>query len=82
MKVAIVHDWFTGMRGGERCLEIFCELFPDAEIYTLLHVNGSVSSVIEKHPIHTSFVQRPPYSARRYRYYLPLFPVAIESRLT
>ena len=28
-RVALVHDWLTGMRGGERCLEVFCELFPD-----------------------------------------------------
>ena len=78
-RVAIVHDWLTGMRGGERCLEIFCELFPDAEIYTLLHVNGSVSSVIEKHPIRTSFIQGLPFSTIHYRYYLPVFPFAIES---
>lgn len=43
MKVAIVHDWLTGMRGGERCLEVFCELFPKADLYTLLHIPGSVS---------------------------------------
>lgn len=67
------------MRGGERCLEIFCELFPDVEIYTLLHVKGSVSSAIEQHPIRTSFIQRLPFHAPAYRYYLPLFPTAIES---
>ena len=49
MKVAIVHDWLTGMRGGERCLEGFCELFPDADIYTLFHIPGGVSNLIEKH---------------------------------
>jgi ribosomal 50S subunit-associated protein YjgA (DUF615 family) len=35
MKVAIIHDWLVGMRGGERCLEVFCELFPQADLYTL-----------------------------------------------
>ena len=48
MKVAIVHDWLTGMRGGERCLEVFCELFPQAHLYTLLHIPGLVSPLIEK----------------------------------
>ena len=67
------------MRGGERCLEVFCELFPDADLYTLLHVKGSVSASIEKHPIKTSFIQRLPYSSRYYRYCLPLFPAAIEA---
>ncbi len=67
------------MRGGEKCLEVFCELFPDADLYTLLHVKGSVSATIEKHPIKTSFIQNLPYSHLYYRYYLPLFPKAIET---
>jgi glycosyltransferase involved in cell wall biosynthesis len=66
------------MRGGERCLEVFCELFPDADLFTLLHVPGSVSPVIERRRIVTSFVQRLPRVAERYRYYLPLFPLAVE----
>ena len=76
-RIALVHDWLTGMRGGERCLEVFCELFPDAPIFTLLHVPGSVSPAIERHPIQTSFVQRLPGAAARYRQYLPLFPAAV-----
>ena len=76
-RVALVHDWLTGMRGGERCLEVFCELFPDAPLYTLLHVPGSVSAVIERRRIVTSFVQRLPRAATRYRRYLPLFPAAV-----
>jgi glycosyltransferase involved in cell wall biosynthesis len=77
-RVAIVHDWLTGMRGGERVLEALLDLFPDAEIYTLLHVPGSVSRRIETRPIHSSFVQRLPFAATRYRTYLPLFPAALE----
>lgn len=77
MQVALVHDWLTGMRGGERCLEVFCELFPHADLFTLLHVPGSVSPVIEGRRIVTSFVQRLPGAATRYRSYLPLFPAAV-----
>jgi glycosyltransferase involved in cell wall biosynthesis len=76
-RVALVHDWLTGMRGGERCLEVFCELFPEAPLYTLLHVPGSVSPAIEHRRIVTSFVQRLPGAATRYRQYLPLFPAAV-----
>ena len=76
-KVALVHDWLTGMRGGERCLEVFCELFPAADLYTLLHVPGSVAPVIEQRRIVTSFIQRLPRAERRYRHYLPLFPAAV-----
>ena len=66
------------MRGGEKCVEAICELFPDATLFTLLHVKGSVSPTIEKMQVRTSFVQRLPAAARLYRYYLPLFPTAIE----
>jgi glycosyltransferase involved in cell wall biosynthesis len=78
VKVALVHDWLTGMRGGERVLEVFCEIFPDADIFTLLHTPGSVSRTIEGRRIKTSFIQRLPLARTRYRAYLPLFPMAVE----
>ncbi len=77
-RIAIVHEWFTSMRGGEKCVEVLCELFPHAELFTLLHVEGSVSPTIERMPIHTSFIQNLPGAQHRYRHYLPLFPTAIE----
>jgi glycosyltransferase involved in cell wall biosynthesis len=79
LRAVLVHDWLTGMRGGEKVLEAFCNLFPDAPIYTLLHLAGKVSPLIESHPIRTSFLQRLPLAATRYRHYLPLFPRAAES---
>ena len=48
MKIALVHDWLTGMRGGEKALEVLCERFPDAELFTLLHIRGTVSPTIER----------------------------------
>jgi glycosyltransferase involved in cell wall biosynthesis len=77
-RIAIVHEWFTSMRGGEKCVEALCELYPQAELFSLLHVKGSVSSTIEQMPMHTSFIQKLPFAERRYRHYLPLFPTAIE----
>jgi len=68
----------TGMRGGEKVLDAIAELFPDATIHTLLHVKGSVSEALERHPGKQSFIQWLPAAARRYRHYLPLFPTAIE----
>jgi glycosyltransferase involved in cell wall biosynthesis len=79
MRIAIVHDWLTGMRGGEAVLEPICRMLPDAPIFTLVHVRGSVSKAIEARRVVTSFVQRLPFAASRYRHYLPLFPLAIES---
>jgi glycosyltransferase involved in cell wall biosynthesis len=78
MKIALVHDWLTGMRGGEKVLEVFCELFPDAHLYTLLHNKGSLSSVIEDMDIRTSFIQKLPFVKKKYRHFLPIFPTAIE----
>ncbi len=77
-EVALVQDWLTGMRGGEKVLEEIAHLFPAAPIYTLFHFPGSVSRAIESHPIRTSFLQRAPGLRRHYRRYLPLFPLAIE----
>ena len=57
---------------------MLCERFPTAELFTLVHVPGSVSPTIERLPIHTSFVQRLPLVGRFYRQYLPLFPIAVE----
>ncbi|MBU1657284.1 MAG: glycosyltransferase family 4 protein, partial [Candidatus Omnitrophica bacterium] len=79
MKVAIVHDWLTGMRGGEKGLEVFCELFPEATLFTLLHKKGSVSRIIEEMDIRTSFLQKIPGIFNSYRGFLPFFPMAIES---
>jgi glycosyltransferase involved in cell wall biosynthesis len=78
VRVALVHDWLTGMRGGEKVLESLCELFPDADLLTLLYREGSVSPAIERHRIGTSFIQHLPFAATHYRRYLPLFPLAIE----
>jgi glycosyltransferase involved in cell wall biosynthesis len=78
-RVAIVHDWLTGMRGGEKCLEAMCELFPDATLFTLLHRPGHLSPAIERMRIRTSWIQRVPARDRVYRHLLPLYPRAIES---
>ncbi len=77
-RVALVHDWLTGMRGGEKVLEEICELFPDATRFALLHIPGAVSGTIEARPVRTSFIQRLPGSHRYYRPLLPLFPAAVE----
>lgn len=79
MKIALVHDWLTGMRGGEKCLAALCRRFPDAELFTLLHARGRTAPVIERMRITTSFLQRVPRIERHYRYWLPWMPRAIES---
>jgi glycosyltransferase involved in cell wall biosynthesis len=77
-RVVLVHDWLTGMRGGEKVLESLCRIVPQADVLTLVHVPGTMSPTIASHRIRTSIVQRLPRPGRFYRYYLPLFPTAIE----
>ncbi len=76
MKVALVHDWLTGLRGGERVLDEHARLFPDADLYTLVHVPGSTTPRIEALRIHASPLSRLPGVDRHYRLLLPLFPWA------
>ena len=78
LDVALCHDWLTGMRGGERVLELLCRGFPEAEIMTLLCNPEAVSVAISSHPIRTSWLQRIPGIASHYRNWLPFFPGAIE----
>jgi glycosyltransferase involved in cell wall biosynthesis len=79
VKVALVHDWLVTLRGGERVLEALCELFPGADLYTLIHQPGTMPPAIENRRIYTSFLQQIPGIHTRYRHFLPLFPRAIES---
>lgn len=79
IKAGLCHDWLTGMRGGERVLELLAEAFPDAPLYTLIHNPGSVSEKISSHPIHTSPLQKIPGIFDRYRNFLPLMPLMTRS---
>ena len=79
MRVALVHDWLTGMRGGEWVLYDIARLFPDAPIYTLVHRTGSVAPLLEGHAIRTSWLQAASFGGRRWRHLLPLMPAAAES---
>ncbi len=77
-KVAIIHDWLNGMRGGEKVLEVMCELFPDADIFTLVYEPPKVTDVIRKHHVFKSFIQKLPFGTKNYRHFLPFFPLAVE----
>ncbi|MBI2441949.1 MAG: glycosyltransferase [Lentisphaerae bacterium] len=77
-QVILAHDWLTGMRGGERVLEVLCRLFPRAPLYTLLHNPEAISADINAHKVTTSWLQYVPFIRKNYRYFLPFFPGAIE----
>jgi len=81
-RVVLVHDWLTGMRGGEKCLEPLCRRWPEARLFTLLRKRGSVSPTIERLRIYPSFLNALPKVDRYYRYLLPLMPFAANWRIT
>jgi len=78
LKVAVIHDWLNGMRGGEHVLDAILEIFPQAELFTLFYSPGKLNSRIENRPIHASFLNRLPRVEKYYRFLLPFFPLAIE----
>lgn len=78
MRVALVHDWLTGFRGGERVLDELARIHPEADLYTLFHVPGSTSPRIDRLNIRASPLSKIWGSRRHYRALLPLFPWAIQ----
>ena len=78
LRVAIIHFWLTGMRGGERIVESLCRLFPQADIYTHVVRREVLSKPIRSHPIHTTFIQKFPGRVHRYQNYLPLMSLVLE----
>ncbi len=79
MRVALIHDWLVGMRGGERCLEVLCEMFPDAEIFTGFYDPSRISDCITSHRVEVSNLGALPGVSKYYRYLLPLYPIAAAS---
>jgi glycosyltransferase involved in cell wall biosynthesis len=78
MKVAIIHYWLVGMRGGEKVIEALCEMYPQADIFTHVYVPEMVSDRIRRHRIIPSYINSLPRAARMYKSYLPLMPLALE----
>jgi len=78
MKVAFVHYWLVGMRGGEKVLEGLCELYPEADIFTLVADPSKLSDRLRGHKITTSFLQKIG-GVKHYQKMLPLMPMALEA---
>ena len=85
LKIAVIHDWLVGRRGGEKVLEEILYVLENnfkpkkLEVFTLVYKKGTQAEIIEKQKINVSFIQKLPFGLKKYRNYLPLFPSAIES---
>jgi len=78
MRVAIIHYWLVGMRGGEKVIEALCEMYPQADIFTHVYVPEMVSARIRQHRIIPTFINSLPRASKMYKTYLPLMPLALE----
>ena len=81
MKTALVHEWLVFYAGGERVFESFTNIWKDADVFALVDfLNDDHRKIILKGKhAHTTFIQKLPFAEKKFRSYLPLFPIAIES---
>lgn len=80
MRIAIIHDWLVTYAGAERVLEQIINLYPDADLFSLIDfLPEDKRFFIKNKKVKTSFIQYFPFAKKKYRSYLPLFPTAIES---
>ncbi len=78
MRVALIHYWLTKMRGGERVLEAFARMFPDADIYTHVYDRSQTSDLLAQHQVQTTFISKFPFAKTQYQKLLPFMPRALE----
>ena len=79
MKVAIVHEWLTVIGGSENVFKEIAALYPDADLYTLVAREETIRELgLENRKVTTSFIQKLPFAKKKYRNFLPLFPLAVE----
>lgn len=77
-KTAVIHDWLVFLGGGERVLESMLDLYP-SPIFTLIKDEKFLRSTkFQQYEIFSSFIEKAPFAKKSFRYYLPLFPFAIE----
>jgi len=78
MRVALVHDYLNQYGGAERVLEAFCEIWPEAPIFTLIYDKERTGQAFEGRKIKTSFLQKVPFVRAHHRPFLMMMPLGIE----
>lgn len=79
LKVALVHEELTQLGGAERVLDALLEIYPQAPIYTLAWDKDRTQHKYDKFDVRPSFIQKLPWGAKKYKWYLLLMPWAVES---
>jgi len=79
LKIALVHEWMVAMGEREKVIQAYLELFPKADLFTLVYRPEKMDPMFQKRRVTTSFLQRLPFGKTRPRWYLPLFWGAMRS---
>lgn len=79
MRVAVIHEWLSTYGGSERVTKEFLDLYPDADLFTLVDFYPEeLRGFLRGRRITCSFIQRMPFARKQFRWYLPLMPLAVE----
>lgn len=78
LRIHLVHDWLTGLRGGEKCLDVLARAWPHARLNTLIHLPGKTTPAIDALQPQTPWIGKLPYIDRYYRYMLPILPTVAD----
>lgn len=78
MRISIFHDSLTQFGGAERVLEVLHQIFPEATIYTLV-IDKRFKYRCKNWKIKTTWLQYVYNIFPKFKYLLPLIPLAIRS---
>ncbi|MGL5357210.1 MAG: glycosyltransferase, partial [Cetobacterium sp.] len=73
-----IHDWLVTYGGAERVVEAFLEMYPDADIYTLVYDEAKMGKIFKPAKVKTTFIQKFPKATKIYTKLLPFMPYAFE----
>ncbi|HBS3093622.1 TPA: glycosyltransferase family 4 protein, partial [Klebsiella pneumoniae] len=75
----VVADWLVTYAGAERVLSEMFDIFPDAELYSIVDfLSDEAREYFHNKKAKTTFIQNLPFAKSKYQNYLPLMPLAIE----
>ena len=74
MRIALVHDYWVGLRGGERIFLALKRLFPHADCYALVGGPRYMPRDMDLPEVRISRMRLIPFAGRHYRALLPLYP--------
>lgn len=78
MNLALIHDYLIQDGGAERVLKAFHDIWPEAPLFVLLHDEKKMRGESFGSGVRTSFLQRLPFARTKYKWMMPLMPMATE----